>query len=99
VRSDHDAAIAAIREDLLSAPGATTRGERALVIGGSAPEGLRDFLEKVRHASYKVTEEDIAALGRRGLSEDAIFELTVAAAVGIAYDRLETARTAMAAKE
>jgi len=99
LRTDHDAAIAAIREDLLSAPGATTRGDRALVLGGSSPEGLRDFLEKVCHASYKVTEEDITALKGRGLSEDAIFELTVVAAFGIAYERLATARMAMASSE
>ena len=49
----------------------------------------------MREASYRVTDEDLAALRRAGLTEEQIYELTVAAAVGIACDRLDIAKRAM----
>ena len=92
----HRAAVEALRVDLLSAPGATTREERARVLAGESPTEMRDFLEKVRHSSYRITAEDVDALRRAGVSEDVIFELTVAAAVGAALERLEAAKRAIA---
>jgi alkylhydroperoxidase family enzyme len=91
----HEAEIEAIWRDVSSGPGVTDPKVRAQVMAGSGPEGLVDFLDKVRHASYRTADEDIASLERAGLEEDAIFELTVAAAAGIAYERLLAAKRAM----
>lgn len=52
------------------------------------PEPLKGFLTKVARHAYRVTAEDVAALKAAGLSEDAIFELTVSAAVGAGRHRL-----------
>ena len=64
-------------------------------MAGDYPDALRTFLVKVRDASYRITGEDIAALRSAGFGEDEIYEMTLAAAVGIAYERLESARRAM----
>jgi len=59
--------------------------------GGSGV--LASYLEKVRRHAHKVTDEDVAALKAGGVDEEAIFELTIAAAVGVATRRLDRAMT------
>ena len=51
-----------------------------------------------RHA-YKLTDDDLNALRRAGSSEDAIFEITVSAALGAALDRLERGLAALRGEE
>lgn len=53
------------------------------------PAALASYVEKVAQHAYKVTDADIEALKRAGYSEDAIFEVTAAAALGAAIMRLE----------
>ena len=91
----HSAEIEAIRHDVVTGPGVTERADRARVMAGDSPRRITEFLGHVRHASYRVTDEEVAALKAAGMSEDEIYELTVAAAVGIALDRLESAMRAM----
>jgi alkylhydroperoxidase family enzyme len=45
------------------------------------------YLEKVRLHAYRVTDGDVEALLASGLSEDEIFEATVAAAVTAGLER------------
>lgn len=75
-------------------PGVTPVAMRAAA-AGSGSEGLppvaEPVIDKIRRNAYEVTDEDIAALRDAGLDEDAIFELTIAAAVGVAARRLDTA--------
>ena len=56
----------------------------------AGPE-LASYLEKVRLHAYKVTDADVARLQEAGLSEDAIFEQTVAAAISEGLRRLDAA--------
>ena len=53
------------------------------------PEAARAYVEKVRQHAWRVTDADVEALRAAGLSEDEIFEATVAAAVSSGLDRLE----------
>ena len=53
------------------------------------PADLRVYVDKVSQHAYRVTDEDIDGLVRAGYSEDAIFEITGAAALGAAITRLE----------
>ena len=53
------------------------------------PPALIDYVETVARHAYEVTDADVAALRRLGYSEEAIFELTVSAAVGAGLGRLE----------
>ena len=69
------------------------RAEAAAASGGGA------YLEKVRAHAYKITDEDVAALKRAGMDEETIFELTIAAAVGVAERRLARAMEVIDAAE
>lgn len=59
------------------------------------PAALAGYLEKVRRRAYTITDADVEALRAAGLSEDEIFEQTVAAAVGEGLRRLDAAREAI----
>ena len=59
------------------------------------PAALGTYIDKVARHAYKVTDEDVATLKRAGHSDDALFELTVAAAVGAALHRLERGMAAV----
>ena len=54
-----------------------------------APPELAAYLEKVRLRANEVTDADIEALKAAGLSEDEIFEHTVAVAVAAGLERLD----------
>src|SRR5262249_57045610 len=58
--------------------------------GRPAPTAADAYLAKVRRNATTVTDADIAKL-KAGLSEDEIFELTVAVAVEAGLERLEAA--------
>ena len=71
--------------------------ELRAVAAASPPPGpaLARYVEKVRRAAYTVTDADVAALTEAGLSEDEIFEQTVAAAIGEGLRRLDAALEAI----
>jgi hypothetical protein len=79
---------------------------RAARLGGGTastaddvPAPLAGYVEKVARHAYRVTDDDVAALLRAGSSEDAVFELTVAAALGAALGRLERGLAALRGEE
>ena len=57
--------------------------ERGTVSGPLAP-----YVSKVAHHAYRVTDADVEALRQAGLSDDSLFEITGATAVGAAVYRL-----------
>jgi alkylhydroperoxidase family enzyme len=57
----------------------------------AAPPELAPYLEKVRTCAYTVTDADVEQLKAAGLSEDEIFEQTVAAAISEGLRRLDAA--------
>ena len=56
-----------------------------------APEVMAPYLTKVRERAYTVTDSDVEALKTAGISEDVIFEQTVAAAIDQGLRRLDKA--------
>jgi alkylhydroperoxidase family enzyme len=52
---------------------------------------MASYLEKVRDRAYTVVDRDIDALKEAGLSEDEIFEQTVAVAITEGLRRLDRA--------
>ncbi len=79
-------------------PGVVPRERRQAVAAGEAAGGpLGAYLEKVRHHAYDITDAEVAALRASGTSDDEIFELTVAAALGASKRRLEAGLAAIAA--
>src|SRR5919108_249244 len=86
-------------DSVLETPGDTSPALRRTVLErGKRPSGTRTdtlplplatYVDKVARHAYKVTDDEVAALQRGGQSENAMFELTVAAALGAALERLE----------
>lgn len=87
---------------VLRTPGATPQSlrraalARAAALGGAArepspevPSEIVAFIDKVAQESYKVTDADIQRLKDAGYPEEAIYEITVSAALGAAMARLE----------
>jgi alkylhydroperoxidase family enzyme len=60
-----------------------------------APDAMDAYLEKVHLRAYRVTDADVEALKAAGISEDVIFEQTVAAAISEGLYRLDAARRAI----
>jgi alkylhydroperoxidase family enzyme len=86
-------AIAARAGALAGRPGA---GEPAKASDAPAiPPALAPYVDKVARHAYQVTDEDLAALAAAGLSDDAVFEVTVAAATGAGLARLERGLAAL----
>jgi alkylhydroperoxidase family enzyme len=85
-------------ESIVATPGHTTGELRRAVLARAASPGttndglpgpLGAYVDKVARHAYRVTDDDVAALQRGGNTDDALFEVTVAAAVGAALARLE----------
>jgi alkylhydroperoxidase family enzyme len=56
-----------------------------------APAAMAAYLDKVRSRAYEVTDADVQALKDAGVSEDEIFEQTVAVAISEGLRRLDAA--------
>ncbi|MGH2583457.1 MAG: hypothetical protein ACRDJE_00930 [Dehalococcoidia bacterium] len=88
--------VAALINAVLTSPGHLPHARRRAAFAGEPLEGaLGAFAEKVRRHAYRVTDDDIDALRRHGLNEDAIFELTIACALGEAHGQLQTGMAAL----
>ena len=90
--------VEALRRSVLEAPGLTDSSTRRRAFD-NVPEGngtaLDEYLEMVRDRSSFITDRAVAELRAAGIAEDALFELTIAAAAGAAFDRLEAGLRAM----
>jgi hypothetical protein len=84
----------ATRDGVLDGAGASQTAVRRLVASGQPPPELAILVQKIRDHAYKVTDSDIDALRAR-YSEDELFELIIAAAVGAAEHRLKAAVAAV----
>jgi alkylhydroperoxidase family enzyme len=60
------------------------------------PRAMDAYLAKVRERASLVTDADVASLKDAGLSEDEIFEHTVAVAIGEGLRRLDRATEVIA---
>lgn len=78
-------------------PGVTPPEARQAAADGRFEGELAAYLEKVRSAPTSVTDDEVAALRAAGHTDDELFELTVATALGAARERLETGLSAIAA--
>jgi alkylhydroperoxidase family enzyme len=90
-----------VNEAVLETPGDLDPAVRKTIAAYTAgqdtepPEELRNYLDKVAKHAYKVVDADLDRLRELGYSEDAIFELTLAAALGAARTRLEAGLAAL----
>lgn len=92
----HGDAVADLRHSVLEAPAVTEPALRAAAAcGDGLPEPWRSYAATVRDASYRITDADIARLSAAGHTEDEVFEITVAAAVGAALRCFDSGREAL----
>jgi AhpD family alkylhydroperoxidase len=95
----HGDAVEHLRHTVLEAPATTDPALRtAAATGGPLPEPWQSYAATVRDASYKITDTDIDRLTAAGHTEEEIFEITVAAAVGAAMHGFDAGRQALAHK-
>jgi alkylhydroperoxidase family enzyme len=88
--------VAALRAAVFDGPGVVDPAlRRAAGTGGALPEPLGAYAATVRDSSYRITDDDLAALRTAGCGEEEIFEVTIAAATGAALHRLEVGLRAM----
>lgn len=94
--TDHGDVVADLRHAVLDAAATTDPALRAAAAaGGRLPEPWRSYATAVRDASYTITDADIDRLAAAGHTEDEIFEVTVAAAVGAALRSFDAGRRAL----
>jgi hypothetical protein len=86
-----------VRRAVVEEPGELPVATRAaLVAGEPAPPPFEDYVQKVRRHAYEVTEDEVEALVAT-TSEDAVFEATIATALGAGLSRLEAGLAAIEA--
>ena len=86
----HADLVAALRRAVFRSPGETDPEIRSAAGTGDAlPEPWGGYADKVREQSYRITDADIAALTAAGCTEEEIFEISTAVAVGAALGRLD----------
>jgi alkylhydroperoxidase family enzyme len=59
------------------------------------PQEIADYIDNIALHAYKVTDDDIKALLDAGHTEDAIFELTLSAALSAGMTRLKSGMSAL----
>ena len=93
----HADKVAALRLAVLHSSSTTEPVTRnSAFSGGQLPRLLDEYVNKIRGtASYQITDEDVNNLLAAGNSQDAIFEITIAAALGAATARLESGLAAL----
>ena len=90
-----DALQRATRDNVLDGPGLIDPSLRRQIALGQPPPELTVLVEKIRNHAYTVTDADVDALRAR-YSDDQLFELIVAAALGAADHRLQRALAVLA---
>jgi alkylhydroperoxidase family enzyme len=77
-------------EAVVDGDGATSAETRRAAFAGRVDDpAVAHYVDVVRRHAYRVTDEDVERLRVAGLDDDAIFELTVAAALGAGAERLQ----------
>ena len=108
--SRYDSLVQRLIDSVVDTPGESASALRRAVLerakrpgsaardAASLPPAWTSYIDKVARHAYKVTDADVAALKATN-SEDTVFELTVAAAVGAALHRLERGMAALRGQE
>jgi alkylhydroperoxidase family enzyme len=71
----------------------------AIAEGSEIAGALGEYVKKVTHNAYKITDDDIVLLRKAGYSEDEIFEATVSAALRAGLVRIESGLKSLEVKK
>lgn len=100
----------AVTDAVVTGPGKTPSELRKAVMaraarlaslrsGAPAPAPFGNYVDKIAQHAYKVTDADVTGLQQAGNSDDVMFEVTAAAALGAALGRLERGMAALRGEE
>jgi hypothetical protein len=88
--------VSDLRQSVFQGPGQVDPQMRQSAASGEAlPEPWLSYTAKIRNEPWSVTDSDIESLRAAGHSEDEIFEMTVAAAVGASLRTLDAGLQAL----
>ena len=88
----------ALTSRILEGQGKASSSDRRAAFNNSGlAEPLSGLVDKVARHAHRITDEDIAATRKSGLSEDQVFEIVVCAAIGQATRQYDTALAALEA--
>ncbi len=96
-RPELQADLVALIARITRGPGVVPAADRQAATDGRFQGTLATYLDKVRNAPTTVTDDEVAALRRSGHSDDELFEMTIAAALGAAKTRLDGGLSAIGA--
>lgn len=90
--SPHTARVEAVLSAALDSKGTTElRLRRAAAAGEGLSEPLAGYVRRVHGEPTAITDAEVQAIKAEGFDDDALFEITIAAALGAAHARLELA--------
>jgi hypothetical protein len=94
----HVAPIEALRTAVLEGSGAVPAETReAAARGDDVPAPYAEYVDAIHRHAYRITDRSIAELRMSGASDEEIFEVTVAAAFGAAFERFDAGMRALRA--
>lgn len=92
----HRPAVEVLRAAALESPGILPAPvRRAAAERSEVPQPFADYVGMIHDQAYRITDRTVANLKEAGASEDAVFEVTVAAAYGASRRRLEAGLAAL----
>jgi hypothetical protein len=81
---------------ILAGPGVVPRDTRtAAADNDGVPDPYTTYVDTIHRHAYRITDATVAGLGEAGVDDDAIFEVSVAAAYGAARSRLDAGLAAL----
>jgi hypothetical protein len=92
----HAEVLQRLHDAVLTEPGSLEPATRlGLATGRAIPADLIAYAEKVARHAYRISDEDIERLRTAGYSDDEIFEVTVAVALGVGLFQRDRGLTAL----
>jgi alkylhydroperoxidase family enzyme len=92
----HEGARQRLEASVLEGPGRTDPAlRRAAAQNAGLPPALQAYVDTVHRHAYRMRDQDVEALRAAGYTEDQVYEITVAAALGAAGERLRAALRAL----
>src|SRR5438445_7522428 len=97
MRTRYSDGLEELQRAVLDGPGQLDPAVRQTAFSGSGvlSSEAAPFVDKLRRHAYKVTDEDVAGLLEARWTQDQVFELTLATALGEGRRRIDVALAAL----
>jgi hypothetical protein len=90
------APIDALRAAVFDGPGVVAPDRReAAARNADVPPPFASYVDAIHRHAYRITDDTVAELRAAGASEEEVFEMTIAAAYGAAFERFDAGLRAL----